>query len=139
VRNLVPIFILALLLSNQARALCLAYDPAFQELSGKLVKQSFPGLPNYESIKNGDAAETGFYLLLAKPICTTGDPKDGTAYPQKNIMSIQLVLDQKGYSLLRKYLGKSVTIRGTLFAAHTGHHHAKVLMERTSLVNRNGL
>jgi hypothetical protein len=139
VRILITIFIFALLCPYQAWAACLAYDPVSENVSGKLVRKTFPGLPNYESVRNGDSPETGFYLLLVTPICTVGDPKDGTAYPQQNVKSVQLVLDQAGYNNLRKYLGKSITINGKLFAAFTGHHHAKVLIDHITVVSRNGL
>lgn len=46
---------------------------------------------------------------------------------------MQLVLSQKEYDAFRPLLGKVVTVSGSLFAAHTGHHHAPLLMERVSL------
>ena len=35
------------------------YVPEPVELNGKLERQTFPGLPNYESILSGDAPERG--------------------------------------------------------------------------------
>jgi len=107
---------------------CLRYDPDTVEISGALHRLTFPGPPNYESVAEGDLAETGFYLLLARPICTTGDSASDILYPVAGADTVQLVLDSIGYARLRPYVGRVVTVQGTLFARHTGHHHAPLLL-----------
>jgi hypothetical protein len=84
--------------------------------------------PNYESIKKGDAPETGYYLLAKQFICTIDSPGAEIHESKKGVRLVQLVLDEKGYEKLRPLLGKSVKIKGSLFSAHTGHHHAPLLL-----------
>lgn len=120
-------------------------------VAGKLERHTFPGRPNYESIAEGDEAESGFYLRLPHVICTNGDPKSPDAYPQKTVRLVQLVLQPAQYDELRPLLGKTVSVKGDLFARHTGHHHAPLLLnvksheqlsaaapETFSLANKSG-
>jgi hypothetical protein len=44
------------------------YEPAVIELAGRLDLQTFPGPPNYESIRKGDEAERNLYLKLDNSI-----------------------------------------------------------------------
>ncbi len=37
---------------------CLSYEPNIVTLSGTLVRKTFPGPPNYESVKKGDKPES---------------------------------------------------------------------------------
>jgi hypothetical protein len=41
---------------------------------------------------------------------------------------VQLILNREGYGRLRPYVGRRVTLRGTLSGAITGHHHAPLLL-----------
>lgn len=109
-------------------AACLPYEPAEVFLHGELVRKTFPGPPNFESVADGDEAETGFYLRLAAPVCTLDGKEDSDNVAQKDIRMVQLVLDKKGYAHWRPKLGKTVTVKGTLFSPFTGHHHAGLLM-----------
>ena len=49
---------------------CLSYETDGVKLTGTISKKTFPGPPNYESIKKGDTPETYRVLQLDKPICT---------------------------------------------------------------------
>jgi hypothetical protein len=89
---------------------------------------TFPGRPNYESIKRGDEAETGFYMALKIPICTSAGLSEDAPVTH-DVRLVQLVLEAKGYERLRPLLNKQVTVDGHLFAAHTGHHHAPLLLQ----------
>ncbi len=104
-------------------------------LSGKLERMTFPGRPNFESVAEGDEAETGFYLSLSNKLCVDGDKNAADSYPQSGIQLVQLVLEKEGYEKLRPLLGRNVTLEGTLYAAHTGHHHAPVLMQSVTVTN----
>jgi hypothetical protein len=95
-------------------------------LTGKLERRTYPGRPNYETVKAGDEPETHFYLVLAKPVCSVASEESDA---QKDVKLIQLVLDSVGYASLRPRLGENVTLRGTVFGAHTGHHHAPLLLQ----------
>jgi len=109
---------------------CLKPAPEIVVLSGKLVRRTYPGPPNYADIKKGDEPETGFYLLLNEPVCYVGDELSD---PKQNVSLIQLVLDQKGYDELSPYLGKIIKLKGSLFGSHTGHHHTPILLEKIVL------
>ncbi|MFB4692729.1 DUF4431 domain-containing protein [Enterobacter hormaechei subsp. steigerwaltii] len=67
-------------------------------------------------------------MRLPHAICTEGDPKSPDTYPQKNVRLVQLVLQPAQYDELRPLLGKSVRLKGDLFARFTGHHHAPLLL-----------
>ncbi|HEY6095548.1 MAG TPA: DUF4431 domain-containing protein [Gallionellaceae bacterium] len=108
---------------------CLAYEPAETAITGKLVRLVFPGPPNFESIALGDEAEIHFYLVPAQPICTDGDASSATHYPQHDVNLVQLVLRRGQYQALKASLGRKVTLIGSLFAAHTAHHHAPLLLD----------
>lgn len=117
---------------------CLSYPPVTSTITGTLVRLTFPGKPNFESIKAGDEPETGFYLQLKSPICTSGKPGSSVSEPKQNISLVQLVLQQRQYQQLRPELGKSVTLEGKLLSAFTGHHHAPLLLNNPSLVQKAG-
>lgn len=113
---------------------CLSYEPAMVRISGRLERKTYPGRPNFKSIRNGDEPETGFYLSVSRPICTNADGSSADAYPQQNgVKLVQLVLDRAGYKKLRPMLSRIVTLKGSLFAAHTGHHHAPLLLNNVQL------
>ena len=111
-------------------AACLKYEPEQVALSGTLHRATFPGRPNFESIADGDEAETGFYLTLGQAICTEGNG-DPEREPRKDVREIQLVLTPAQYAALRPQLGKQVQLRGKMFSSFTGHHHADVLLRVT--------
>jgi hypothetical protein len=106
-------------------ATCLRYAPDTVHLTGTLARMMFYGAPGFGEDPQHDEQEIGFYISLRTPICTaTGrgdEAKDG-------VYLVQLVLDSAGYARLRPSLGKSVTVRGTLSAAASGHHHAPLLL-----------
>lgn len=108
---------------------CLPYGPAQVTLSGKLQRLAFPGRPNYESIVDGDEPEAGFYLALRKAVCTVGSANSADSYPQQGVTLVQLVLDKQGNAQLRPYLGRRIELTGALFAQHTAHHHAPLLLQ----------
>lgn len=115
--------------SSTLDAQCLRYGPIV-ELRGTLRRETHPGRPNYESIRDGDEAETGFYLHLTAPICTRASRPD--VYDEQSVDSVrrvQLLLDSAGYARLRPNLTKQVTVSGVLSSALTGHHHAPLLLQ----------
>jgi Domain of unknown function (DUF4431) len=121
----------------QAKAPCLSYGPAKVTLSGKLERRTLPGVPNYESARNGDKPETHFYLKLSSPICTTGDRNSAAAHPVTGVSRIQLIFSESDFAVFRPLTGKRLTVQGALISAHTGHHHARVLMDHVAIVRSN--
>lgn len=122
------------LLSGNVSATCLEYWPVTSTVTGRLQRMTFPGRPNFESIESGDEAETGFYLTPAKPLCTLQGAEPNLEAPAKNVRLVQLLLDQAQYDQLRPLLGHTVVLRGTLTSAHTGHHHAPLLLDEVVVV-----
>jgi Domain of unknown function (DUF4431) len=112
------------------------YEPEQVELTGKLTLQTFPGPPNFESIKGGDAIERHFYLKLDRPIDVLplpgGHPTVSNPELERNVKIIQLSIDAEDNPLWAKFrkVGRNarVKILGTLFHRFTGHHHSRILL-----------
>ena len=88
-------------------------------LEGTLHRSTFPGSPNYESIRKGDKPETYWILKLPQPICISTD---------KTIQSLQLIVNPVLYKN-RKLLRIKVKVAGTLTPQITGHHHTLFLID----------
>jgi hypothetical protein len=117
-----------------APAGCLSYEPVVVHVHGTLIRKTFPGPPNYEDIRKGDAAETFWFLRLGSPICVNEDKSEPELNPsQKDIRRVQLVLEAGAYDKYKALLGQRVVATGTLFGSHTGHHHTPVLLTVNSL------
>lgn len=106
---------------------CLRYEPVKVNLSGRLLRKTYPGPPNFESVAEGDLPETGYYLKLSSPLCTQAQEGE-EAGGHQDLQMVQLVLDQEQYEALRPLLGKRVSLEGSLIEASTGHHHTPVLL-----------
>lgn len=127
-------FILSLLLlissaSASAQGGCLSYDPAEVSLTGTILRKTFPGPPNYESVRRGDKPETIWILHLENPVCVTGNT-DEINEPEQRVTDLQLVLDGTEYARFKKFTGGKISVRATgkLFHAHTAHHRTSVLL-----------
>lgn len=111
------------------------YEPAVVELTGKLDLQTFPGPPNYESIRNGDEIERHFYLRLDAPVdvLPKGEhPTIDNPEPERNVRIMQLVVGYNENELFKRLRkigeGGRVRVLGTLFHRFTGHHHSRILL-----------
>ena len=114
-------------------AQCVKYEPSVVTLTGRLSSHLFPGPPNYESIKRGDQKERVIILTIAAPVCVDGG-SDAINEPENNIRDLQLVIRKPAdWKTVERRLGKRVTVVGTLFHAHTGHHRTKVLVDVTDI------
>lgn len=128
--NLLSLIIFYLMsLSVLAKNQLVFFEPKSVVLNGVIKNLTFPGPPNYESIKNGDADETGPYLILDKPIDIKliSGFQIGNDEPEKNVKLIQLVV-HNGHDWKKMKEDNYVHITGTLFHALTGHHHARILL-----------
>src|SRR5215831_7668862 len=114
---------------NTTQSTCLSYGPAIVTLNGTLVRRTFPGPPNYESVKKGDEPETYWFLDLPESICVNEDKAQPDLNPkQSGIHEIQLVLQPEQYQQRKGMVGRKVLATGTLFGEHTGHHHTPVIL-----------
>jgi len=91
-----------------------------------IVQETHPGPPNYEDITKGDKPETIWALRLDRSICINSASDLNEA--EDNLQEIQLVLKATQYVRYRNLIGRKVSVSGTLFDSHTGHHHKKVLL-----------
>lgn len=106
----------------------LKYEPSVVTLRGKLLLQEFPGPPGYENIAHGDKREGIWILKLYKPVRVIALPGDELMESQDDVKEIQLVCLTGCKEKYSFYAGKTVKLSGTLFSAHSGHHHKNVLM-----------
>jgi hypothetical protein len=117
-----------------AATLCLEYE--IVNLSGTLVRQTYPGPPDYENVAKGDQPQVIWVLLLDRRICVVdSDPR----YPREyNETEVQLVLEPDQYVHYGNLLGKKVRATGRLLHGGAKYHKRLVLtasqIERTSVL-----
>lgn len=116
------------------------YAPSVFELTGTLDLQTFPGPPNYDSIKDGDDIERGFYLKLDRPIDVSVQglhPDVDNEKSERNVKIMQLAINAEDDKLWAQFRnigrGRHVKIKGTLFHRFTGHHHSRILLDVQSI------
>ncbi len=113
-------------------ASCLHYGGSPVTLSGKVKLQTFFGPPNFGENPDTDSRETQAILLLEKPVCVEANPKD---YEEAEQNQREVTLVPLGKENLKDYEGKQILVLGTLYHAHTGHHHTPVLIEIKRIEN----
>jgi hypothetical protein len=110
---------------------CLKYEPAVVKLEGKMYRQTWGPKQDVEP------AETYWILHLTKPVCVSADKAEGLNDTDANdVTRVQLVFtsDDKSKNYRNKKLRAfvkahtPVIVTGTLYRAHTGHHHTEVLI-----------
>lgn len=102
---------------------------------GRLTYRHFPGPPNYENVRTGDADEAAYILVIPDAICVD-DGRDGFADAKVKFRTVHVYADHSlASSRLRSAVGKQVTITGAGFAAENGHHRAPLVMEATSVLS----
>jgi hypothetical protein len=121
-------FVPLLMIPSLLFAECLNYEPDSALLTGKIIRETFPGTPNYESIKAGDEPETYWLLILDRAFCVNAKTDDSLYPAEKDIKKIQLVFMGNEYQKYENLVGKNVIVRGQLFPMQTGHHHSNVLI-----------
>jgi hypothetical protein len=127
------LLILSLIFSGVSSAgkPCLHYEGDPVTLNGKVKLQEFYGPPNYGENPETDSRETQAILILAEPICVVGN-EDNFGDMEQNQSEITLVPQNK--ENLGDYAGKQIMVEGTLFPAHTAHHHTKILMSIKKII-----
>ncbi|MBR0776940.1 DUF4431 domain-containing protein [Bradyrhizobium diazoefficiens] len=100
---------------------------------GTLTFRIFGGPPYNGGVTKGDTPEPAYILKLDRPICATGDEFVDPAtsidsvqvYPEWNQAGSDAVAER-----LRRLVGMRVRVEGkSPFGAHTGHHHAPLLLQ----------
>jgi hypothetical protein len=108
----------------------LFYEPEEQEVSGLLKEIIYPGPSEYMKLEKGDQPEKVVILTLKEPINVEikGGKKedDDVNEPEKAVRELQVVFSDSG--LTTDQMKKEITLKGTLYHAHTAHHHRRVLI-----------
>jgi Domain of unknown function (DUF4431) len=104
---------------------------------GTLSYRIFAGPPNYEDVRKGDTPEPTYILMLAQPICASGDEFVDPGGKFNLVQIFPGASDEAARALskdLRRLVGKRVLVEGTSpFGAHTGHHHAPLMLPITRI------
>lgn len=115
--------------SGSLAAACPRYGAV--TLTGRLVQQTYPGPPDYESVTRADEPLVIWVLQLDRGICVDGsNSSDPSAYNEREV---QLVLGTGQYAGSRQYgpyrqlLGVKVTVTGTLLPGGARYNKRLVL------------
>jgi hypothetical protein len=125
---IVTAIVMLFMLPSLLFAECMNYEPDTVVLTGKIIRKTFPGPPNYESIKNGDEPETYWILISSEPFCVNAKTEDSLYSSESGIKQVQLVFMGNEYQKYKSLVGKNIIVSGQLFPMQTGHHHTKVLI-----------
>jgi uncharacterized protein DUF4431 len=101
-------------------------------LEGRLSRHIFPGPPNYEDVRRGDEPETTYILTLPAPICI--DDGGESADPDRRFDRVHLyTVNEAVWPRLRAGVGQQVRVQGRGFAEQTGHHHAPLVVDVSTI------
>jgi hypothetical protein len=103
---------------------CHRYERDTVSVSGHVMRRVYPGRPNYESVRAGDAPDTIYSLRLDAPMCITAS-SEFTAHAE--VREVQLYFRQAEAATIRELAGRRTTLRGTFTGAVFGWHHVPVL------------
>jgi hypothetical protein len=133
-----PILTLAPLLiaawwSGSLAAQCLYYGEV--SLTGRLVQQTYPGPPDFESVTKGDAPLVIWILQLDVGVCIVSS---SASYPNVyNEREIQLVIGNDQYARSAAYagyrdlLGKKISVTGRLLPGGGKYEKPQVITLRS--------
>lgn len=115
--------------SSVAAHECPTFSGREWTFTGHFVNRVFPGPPDYESVTSGDQPVTRWYLQLPWPACFA---------EYKQLTKIQLDLAPQEVDRYRQFLGRQVTVEGTLEEGIPGRHTTSLVMNVSSLVRFRG-
>ena len=100
---------------------CLHYGPI--RLVGTIVRQTYAGPPDYESVTKGDEPQVIWLLQLDERVCVEASSR----YPREPIqIEVELALTADQYKNYRHLLGHKVVATGELI--HGGANYQKRLV-----------
>ncbi|MBM3193001.1 MAG: DUF4431 domain-containing protein [Chlamydiae bacterium] len=102
------------------------YEPEEVEVLGLLQEIIYPGPPEYMSIEMGDQPEKTTILTLKEPINVDIKKEDGLNEPEQGVRQLEVVFPDSVPT--DSQMKEEITLKGTLFHSHTGHHHRRVLI-----------
>jgi hypothetical protein len=110
----------ALLAGCTAEAACVPYGPA--SLTGRVVRQTYAGPPDYESTTRGDRPIVYYVLQLDYTLCVADSSVVG-----RGIRELQLEWSAGDPATL---LGRKVTVTGELIRGGARHDKRDVIVAR---------
>jgi hypothetical protein len=111
---------------------CLEYGPT--RLVGMLVRHTYAGPPDYESVTKGDEPGVVWVLQLDERVCVNAN----TRYPREPTqIEVELALPERRYAEYRHLLGRKVMASGELI--HGGASYQKRLVLRTDQLQETSL
>lgn len=111
---------------------CLQYGPI--DIAGTIVRHTYAGPPDYESVTKGDEPRTVWVLQLDERICVDAN----TRYPREVIeLEIELALTPEQFQRYRDLLGQRARVRGEL--KHGGANYQKRLVIAASDIEKTRL
>ena len=116
---------------EQERPPCAVYDEETVRVSGVVELRRYPGAPGDGEKGADEERETVWILRLFQPICATGS--GDIDQDESGVRELQVVVNPELVHALVSVAGKPVTVTGSLFHAHGGHHHTAVLIWLTDL------
>ena len=120
----IPLLLVAVAWTGPARS---GSDEREWKFTGHLVNRVSPGPPDYESVSSGDEPVTRWYLQLPWPACVSGIGC---------LTRLQLSLTSQEVERYRRFLGKEVTVSGTLEEGRPGRDTTALVVNVSSLVRR---
>jgi hypothetical protein len=111
---------------------CLQYGPI--DIAGTIVRHTYAGPPDYESVTKGDEPRTVWVLQLDERICVEAN----RSYPREPIqLEIELALTPEQYQRYQQLLGQRVRVSGEL--RHGGANYQKRLVIAPSSIQKTSL
>lgn len=124
-RSLAPIIFLSTLPALDALASgCLDYGPL--TLNGRLVRQTYAGPPDYESVTKGDAPIAIWVLQLDRIVCVIDSA--GRYSKEYGTREIQIELPADRYAHYRSLVGSKITVTGELIRGGARHDKRLVIV-----------
>ena len=72
-----------------------------------------------------------YIVTLSTPACFTATEPDDSVKSTRTVHIFSS--NEKVHATIAGLVGKAVRVRGTPFPAHTGHHHAPIVMDITEI------
>ena len=113
----------------------LASGPAAACMSETAAREAAQGRIAIRAAKDAAGrSERPYILTVPTPVClTASDPENSV----KGTRTIHVCpATPKLHEAMQRLVGKTVEVRGTVFAAHTAHHHAPIVMEVAEIKGR---
>lgn len=104
-------------------------------LEGDLTFQVFGGPPYNGGVNKGDTPEPTYILKLDRAVCATGDDSLDANEQVDRVQVFPANDSASGlFDSLKRLVGRKVRVEGkSAFGAHTGHHHAPLLLPITAI------